>query len=196
MSPRDLLGFAGDALLQNRRRSALSLLGVVIGVVAVVTLTAIGEGALRYVTTQFASLGSSLVNVSPGKNETSGGMPHGIGGVPNDLTIQDAIVLERRIPSVRTAMPVSTTHIAVGAVFGVGFFREYYTRRSKRRRDMIAGTNADKADDATPVAPEILRHRKLVRRSHFLTIIAAWVITVPATALLSAAVFFVLSAVV
>lgn len=107
MSPRDLFGFAGDALLQNRRRSALSLLGVVIGVVAVVTLTAIGEGALRYVTTQFASLGSSLVNVSPGKNETSGGMPHGIGGVPNDLTIQDAIVLERRIPSVRTAMPVS-----------------------------------------------------------------------------------------
>ncbi|MBT5571466.1 MAG: inorganic phosphate transporter [Alphaproteobacteria bacterium] len=93
-------------------------------------------------------------------------------------------------------LPVSSTHIAVGAVFGVGFFREYYTRRSKRRRDMIAGTNADKADDATPVAPEILRHRKLVRRSHFLTIIAAWVITVPATALLSAAVFFVLSAVV
>lgn len=109
MSPLDLLRFAGQALLQNRRRSTLSLLGVVIGVVAVVTLTAIGEGALRYVTSQFASLGSSIINVSPGKNETTGGMPHSIGGVPNDLTLQDAIVLQRRVSSVRTAMPVSVS---------------------------------------------------------------------------------------
>ena len=107
MSPRDLVGFALAAVLQNRRRSALSLLGVVIGVVAVLSLTAIGEGALRYVTNQFASLGSSIINVSPGKNETTGGMPHSIGGVPNDLTLRDAMVLERRIPSVRAAIPVS-----------------------------------------------------------------------------------------
>ncbi|MDE0780443.1 MAG: inorganic phosphate transporter [Alphaproteobacteria bacterium] len=94
-------------------------------------------------------------------------------------------------------LPVSSTHIAVGAVFGVGFFREYYTRRSKRRRDMISGTRGDddKAEEKQ-LPPEVLRHRKLVRRSHFLTIIAAWVITVPATALLSAGVFFLLSAVV
>ena len=109
MSLLDLLRFATQALLQNRRRSVLSLLGVVIGVVAVVSLTAIGEGALRYVTTQFASLGSSIVNVSPGKNETTGGMPHGIGGVPNDLTLQDAIVLERRVQSVRAAVPISVS---------------------------------------------------------------------------------------
>ena len=109
MNPLDLLRFAAQALLQNRRRSGLSLLGVVIGVVAVVSLTAIGEGALRYVTTQFASLGSSIVNVSPGKNETTGGMPHGIGGVPNDLTLQDAIVLERRVQAVRAAVPVSVS---------------------------------------------------------------------------------------
>jgi len=49
MSFRDLFGFALAAVLQNRRRSALSLLGVVIGVVAVLSLTAIGEGALRYI---------------------------------------------------------------------------------------------------------------------------------------------------
>ena len=95
-------------------------------------------------------------------------------------------------------LPVSSTHIAVGAVFGVGFFREYYTKRSKRRREMVTRTRGDvsKGDskrEETPVAPEQMRYRKLVRRSHFLTIIAAWVITVPATALLSAAVFFGLS---
>jgi len=94
-------------------------------------------------------------------------------------------------------LPVSSTHIAVGAVFGVGFFREYYTRRSKRRREMVAGRGSfgDPSED-TSLPPEILRHRKLVRRSHFLTIVAAWVITVPAAALLSAMIFFLLSAVV
>lgn len=109
MNPLDIARFAVQALMQNRRRSALSLLGVVIGVIAVVSLTAIGEGALRYVTDQFASLGSSIVNVSPGKNETTGGMPHGIGGVPNDLTLRDAIVLERRIQAVARAVPVSVS---------------------------------------------------------------------------------------
>ncbi len=107
MSFADLLRFAAQALMQNRRRSVLSLLGVVIGVVAVTTLTAIGEGALHFVTDQFASLGTSIVIVTPGKNETTGGMPHGIGGIPNDLTLRDAIILERRIQSVHTAVPIS-----------------------------------------------------------------------------------------
>ena len=97
-------------------------------------------------------------------------------------------------------LPVSSTHIAVGAVFGVGFFRELYTRRSKRRRDMVAGPgngsrNGDANADGPRLPSDVLRRRKLVRRSHFLTIIAAWVITVPAAALLSAAVFYILSAV-
>ena len=94
-------------------------------------------------------------------------------------------------------LPVSSTHIAVGAVFGVGFFREFYTKRSKRRREMIARTGKTEMPDETPsLAPEVLRHRKLVRRSHFLTIVAAWVITVPATAIISALIFFGLSLVV
>ncbi|MBT4907596.1 MAG: inorganic phosphate transporter [Rhodospirillaceae bacterium] len=92
-------------------------------------------------------------------------------------------------------LPVSSTHIAVGAVFGVGFFREYYTGRSKRRREMVSRSGKSSPEDP-PVAPEVLRSRKLVRRSHFLTIIAAWVITVPATAIMSALVFFGLSLVV
>ena len=87
-------------------------------------------------------------------------------------------------------LPVSSTHIAVGAVFGVGFFREFYTRRSKRRRTMVSRLRFEQAEDDEMVPPDILQHRKLVRRSHFLTIVAAWVITVPATALLAAVVFF------
>jgi len=88
-------------------------------------------------------------------------------------------------------LPVSTTHIVVGAVFGVGFFREYYTIRSRRRRNYIRthkryqhmrrGSLADQDE---------LRRRKLVRRSHFLGIIAAWAITVPSAAGLAALIFF------
>jgi PiT family inorganic phosphate transporter len=89
-------------------------------------------------------------------------------------------------------LPVSSTHIAVGAVFGVGFFREFYTRRSKKRRDMVSRRRSA-GPEVDTLPPEVLQHRKLVRRSHFLTIVAAWVITVPATALLAAAVFFALS---
>ncbi len=89
-------------------------------------------------------------------------------------------------------LPVSSTHIAVGAVFGVGFFREWYTGRSRRRREYIKKHTIN-ADPEAPAKPdqETLRRRKLVRRSHFLTIIAAWLITVPATAILASCIFFI-----
>lgn len=95
------------------------------------------------------------------------------------------------------ALPVSSTHIAVGAVFGVGFFREVYTAKSKRRREYVrryAGRRSLEEAIATE-SPEARRHRRLVRRHHFMTIIAAWVITVPAAAGLSGGIYLVLSAV-
>lgn len=87
-------------------------------------------------------------------------------------------------------LPVSSTHIAVGAVFGVGFFREYFTRHSKRRRAMMAQAGGNDYDPETALSPAELRHRKLVRRAHFLTIVVAWVVTVPAAAVLAALVFY------
>ena len=162
MNPLDLLRFATQALLQNRRRSGLSLLGVVIGVVAVVSLTAIGEGALRYVTTQFASLGSSIVNVSPGKNETTGGMPHGIGGVPNELTLQVAIVLERRVQAVRAAVPVSvSTDIVSYRERGrssrvVGVTSEF---QQLQRLDMASGSFLPESELDRGAAVVVLGHK-------------------------------------
>lgn len=94
-------------------------------------------------------------------------------------------------------LPVSSTHIAVGAVFGVGFFREWYTEKSKRRlayvqsREKLSPSEAEtKVRDRTEIA-----RRKLVRRSHFMTIVSAWIITVPAAALLSGLIFLALSTV-
>ena len=85
-------------------------------------------------------------------------------------------------------LPVSSTHIAVGGVFGVGFFREWDAERRLRLARVAV-------PERQILAPEERRRRKLVRRTHFLTIIAAWVITVPAAALLSAAIFLVISAI-
>ncbi|WP_420820975.1 inorganic phosphate transporter [Roseovarius amoyensis] len=82
-------------------------------------------------------------------------------------------------------LPVSSTHIAVGGVFGVGFFREWYMDRHRRPSDISNGTTRR-------LPPEERRRRKLVRRSHFMTIIAAWVVTVPAAAAMSAVIYLVL----
>ena len=87
-------------------------------------------------------------------------------------------------------LPVSSTHIAVGGVFGVGFFREYYTKNSKRRQQICE--TLPRLPKANPPTASEIRRRKLVRRSHFTTIVAAWVVTVPVAALLSAAIFWVL----
>ncbi|TCM85702.1 inorganic phosphate transporter [Rhodovulum steppense] len=84
-------------------------------------------------------------------------------------------------------LPVSSTHIAVGAVFGVGFFREWHAERRVR-----AITQARPPAKRLPEAER--RRRKLVRRSHFMTVVAAWVVTVPAAALLSGLFFLALSA--
>ncbi|MFD2740827.1 inorganic phosphate transporter [Sulfitobacter aestuarii] len=86
-------------------------------------------------------------------------------------------------------LPVSSTHIAVGGVFGVGFYREWHMERRLRRPGAETGK-------VKRIAPEERRRRKLVRRSHFMTIVAAWVITVPAAALMSALVFWALNALV
>lgn len=80
-------------------------------------------------------------------------------------------------------LPVSSTHIAVGGVFGVGFFREW----DAERRIRLARAAMP---ERTQYPPEERRRRKLVRRSHVLTILAAWIITVPAAAILSGVIFF------
>ena len=85
-------------------------------------------------------------------------------------------------------LPVSSTHIAVGAVFGVGFFREWDTERRLRKARIDT-------PDRDWLSPEERGRRKLVRRAHVSTIAAAWVVTVPASAAMSAAVFLAVRAI-
>ena len=100
MTPRDLLAFSAGALRGHRLRAGLSLLGVAIGVASVILLTSLGEGARLYVTGEFASLGSNLLIVFPGKTETTGLSPF-LSGAPHDLTLEDSEAIARRVPRVR-----------------------------------------------------------------------------------------------
>lgn len=100
----DLLSFAAGALRGHRLRTALSVSGVAVGISAVVALTALGEGARRYVVDQFAALGSSLLIVFPGKVETTGGAP--FGGVTHDLTIDDYRAIAK-LARVRRSAPMA-----------------------------------------------------------------------------------------
>ena len=77
-----------------------------VGVAAVILLTALGEGAREYVSTQFANIGSNLLIVIPGKTETTGALP-GMGGAPNDLTLDDVQAIQRRLRQVRRVAPIA-----------------------------------------------------------------------------------------
>jgi putative ABC transport system permease protein len=106
MSPEDGLRFSAHALTGHRARSLLMLLAMAIGVASVVLLTALGEGARRYVNQQFSSLGSNLLILLPGRTETTGGAPPLLGSVPRELTLDDALAL-RRIPGVKAVAPIT-----------------------------------------------------------------------------------------
>jgi putative ABC transport system permease protein len=82
------LRIALRALLVNKMRSALTMLGIIIGVGAVIAMVAVGSGAQRRIAEQIASMGSNLLMVMSGSS-TSGGMRFGAGTVPT-LTAEDA----------------------------------------------------------------------------------------------------------
>lgn len=96
MRPTDLFSFSWQVVAGTRGRTLLILLAMGIGVAAVVVVSALGEGARRYVLNQFGALGTNLVIVLPGRSETTGGMPGFITGeTPRDLTLDDALALAR-----------------------------------------------------------------------------------------------------
>lgn len=104
MKAEDLVNFAGGALRGHGLRSVLSTSGVAVGIAAVLVLTALGEGARRYVVQEFETMGSNLLIIIPGKVETSGGPP--IGGSPKDITLDDFEALKLRVVQVKEAAPL------------------------------------------------------------------------------------------
>jgi putative ABC transport system permease protein len=102
---RDLLALAWNAVRSHRLRSLLSMLGIAIGIAAVILLTSIGEGTRRYILGMFTQFGTNLLGIHPGKTETIG-VPGVLGGTTRKLTIDDAEAVAR-LPGVTAVVPVT-----------------------------------------------------------------------------------------
>ncbi|MDP3745346.1 MAG: ABC transporter permease [Methylotenera sp.] len=130
MKTLDILRYARDAVTGTPLRTGLLLLAMSIGVAAIVILTALGDGARRYVVGQFSAIGTNLVIVLPGRSETRGFNPINlVTSTPRDLTTDDAVTL-LRLPGVQRISPlvVGTTEINAAG---------------KLREAMMIGTNDD-----------------------------------------------------
>jgi putative ABC transport system permease protein len=136
MRARDTIRFASRALIAHRLRTALTMLGIAVGVGAVVLLTSIGEGTQRFVLAEFTQFGTHLIEISPGKTSTHG-VPGAFLGTIRPLTIDDAESL-RRISAVRAVSPVVQGNAEAAhqgrkrrvTIFGVGSqARQVWTTR-------------------------------------------------------------------
>jgi putative ABC transport system permease protein len=102
MLTRDFIQLTGTALLAHKLRSFLTMLGISVGIAAVVLLTSIGEGIHQFVLKEFTQFGSTIVAINPGKKSTHG-MSTGVFGTIRPLSIEDAEAL-KRLPYARSVV--------------------------------------------------------------------------------------------
>lgn len=103
MRAADLLTLATRSLTAHRLRSFLTLLGIAVGIAAVILLTSIGEGVHRFVLAEFTQFGTNVIEIAPGKTKASGG-PGGLQTTVRLLTLEDAEALAR-VPGVVAVTP-------------------------------------------------------------------------------------------
>jgi putative ABC transport system permease protein len=106
-SPIAIFKIAWRALARNKMRSSLTLLGIVIGVGAVITMVSLGQAAQRMVEEQIASVGPNLLFVQPG-SRNAGGAQLGAGNSAT-LTDDDVDAIVREVPLVNAATPMVTS---------------------------------------------------------------------------------------
>jgi len=134
MRAADVFRFSAGSLAGAPTRTLLMLLAMSIGVASVVVLTALGEGARRYVVGEFAALGTHLLIMLPGRSETTGGAPPLFGETPRDLTLDDALALLRERSILRVApLTVGNAPVSFGGrereVSVVGSTHEFFPIR-------------------------------------------------------------------
>lgn len=103
MLARDLVTLSTRSLTAHRLRSFLTLLGIAVGIAAVILLTSIGEGVHRFVLAEFTQFGTNVIEIAPGKTKASGG-PGGLQTTVRLLTLDDAAALGR-VPGVIAVTP-------------------------------------------------------------------------------------------
>jgi putative ABC transport system permease protein len=125
----DSTRFALQAITSHRLRSFLTLLGIAVGIAAVILLTSIGEGVHRFVLAEFTQFGTNVIGISPGKVKTGGQPPSGIPTTARLLTTEDAASL-KQLPHVTGTTPIVWGNSEVGS-------------NGRLRRTTVYGVNAD-----------------------------------------------------
>ena len=124
----DSLHLALRAITAQRLRSFLTLLGIAVGIAAVILLTSIGEGIHRFVLSEFTQFGTNVISAIPGKTKT-GGAPSGLPSSARPLSLDDAKSLER-LPHVVAVTPNVRGNAEVEG-------------NGRTRRTLIYGVNAN-----------------------------------------------------
>lgn len=124
----DTLSMAWRSITAQRTRSLLTLLGIAIGIAAVILLTSIGEGLHRFLLSEFSQIGTNVVTLSPGKVSTGGTNP-GFPSSVRPLSLEDADALRQRIPHLVGVTPGVTGNAEMSA-------------NGRVRRSLVYGTSA------------------------------------------------------
>ena len=139
---------AGRSINRNKMRSFLTMLGIVIGVAAVIAMLAIGQGAKNAINSQIASLGTNLLMIFPGAF-TAGGV-RSEAGTASRLTEDDAVAIKTQCPAVQYASPMARTSAQVkagGQNWRTSIFGAYPTYLKIRDWDLAAGAMFTDADE-------------------------------------------------
>jgi len=96
MQRREILRLSIESLLAQKLRTVLTVLGMVIGVGSVVLLVSLGEGAKRYILSEFEGLGANLIVIQPGKSDKKTHFGPPVGAAQRKMTTADVAALERR----------------------------------------------------------------------------------------------------
>jgi putative ABC transport system permease protein len=115
MTISDLFHETTGALLSNKVRSGLTMLGIIIGIASVIAMLAIGNGATSSIQSSIQSIGSNLVQVSPGAQRTPGSPVTTARGSAQTLTIADANAIKSEISTAKAVAPDVTTREQVAA---------------------------------------------------------------------------------
>ena len=102
----ETLRLSKDALLSNKIRSMLTMLGVIIGVASVIMLVSIGEGARTYIHRELGNLGTNILIIVPGKTSTKGGFHPPSASTVRKLVYDDAVIIKKRSRHVADAVPL------------------------------------------------------------------------------------------
>jgi putative ABC transport system permease protein len=127
MNLQESFSMAAKTLAANRLRSALTMLGIIIGNASVITMVGLGEGAQRFVNAQLETLGPNVLFIVPGSQETQ---QLGSLDIPRNLVLADAVAIEQQVPSVMGVAAEAST-------------RQLVTFRNRNANVNIVGTVPD-----------------------------------------------------